>query len=196
MMNVESYNEILEILLDNVTSEDCGHACYVSNEEDITKFLSVVNMCTDATPELINFNNANSNEYVFEFDYDVEIGLSYSIWPAADEDGTYFSNYGLCLVDKSISEDFEDDYNTELSIHDEDYIHPIRIKIGEDEKETPKKETGISSSESTRIDTNDDGTISGFTKKWENDHSFFTYTYHSTNEDDVLDVMERFGIKQ
>lgn len=206
MLEVNDFSEIFEILLRNVANEECGHASYVANEEYITELLKVVNISSDAEPDLINFNNNSFTEYVFELDYDEDEGLFYSIWPAVDEHEMYYPNYGLCLVDADVSKDFEREYSR-LSDHDKDYIKPIRVAIiSEDDGEVdcddcdaidcPNKKNSLSTSESVKIDTDDEGRVSGFTKKWKNDHSFFTYTYHSTNEDDVLDAMEKFGINK
>ena len=202
MMRIDDLDEFVSILINEVTKSECGHVSYVANEGHITKLLAAINMYSDITPELINFNNNDPGEYVFELDCDEDI--TYSIWPAAGEDGIYYPNYGLCFVSKNISNKFENDYD-KYADHDDYYIKPIRVYILEDEDEDcdncdvsdcPNRNNNLSSSESVRIDTDDNGNISGFTKKWTNDHSFFSYTYHSTNEDDVLDVMNKFGINK
>ena len=204
MIHVESFEEILEILLQNVADEGCGHASYVSNEDDITELIRVVNASSDAVIDLINFDNCSEGYYVFELDYDGDDYLSYSIWPAHDEDGLFYTNYGLCLVDECVPDEFEEDYD-EYGSHDKDYIKPIRIKKFLDDEpdcencdveDCPHNKPAIRTTESTKIDTDDDGSLTGFTKTWKNDHSYFSYTYHSTNEDDVLDLMNRFNIEK
>ena len=134
---------------------------------------------------------------MFELDYDPDDCLSYSIWPAKDENGTFNRNYGLCLVDKNVPKNFEKEYD-EYSKDDADYIKPVRIQFtSEDEEQSCSDKdltTGIS--ESVRVDTNDDGSISGFTKSWKDKNSYFTYSYHSTNEKDILRLMDKFKINK
>lgn len=210
MLNVNGFDEILEILLQTIANERCGHASYVGNQDKISVLMGVVNITTDAEPDLINFNNNEECDYVFELDL-VDNYFTYSIWPAADENGKYFPNYGLCLVDKDVSKRFEKDYE-EFAEHDSDYIKPIRISIDMDidknhecnnckSNNCPNKQKKIqkeapSVASTVRIDTNDDGTLSGFTKRWQDNNSFFSYTYHSANEKDVLKAMDKFGISK
>ena len=206
MLHVKSYDEILEILLQNVADEGSYHAVYVSDEEDIIELLTILNASTDAVPELINFNNNDEkNYYAFELDYyedEDKHPLTYSIWPARGEKGTFYPNYGLCLVDANVPKNFEKDYD-EYSDRDEFYIKPVRVKkdFEDDEcancdvNECPNKPS-IKTSEETRIDTNDNGKLTGFKKSWTKNNSHFTYSFHSTNEDDVISVMKKFGIKK
>ena len=200
MINVKSFDEILEILLQNIADEGCGHASYVSNEEDITNLLKTVNVSTDAEAELINFDNVNDGYYVFELDYVSDGLITYSIWPAVDTEGIFNTNYGLCLVDECVPSSFEKDYATYGS-DDEDYIKPIRVHMGDepdcsncDDTDCPNNKKSLKTSEMTRVDTNDDGTLAGFTKSWKNENSHFTYSFHSTNQEDVIEVMDRFDI--
>ena len=203
MLKVDSYDEILEILLQNIADEGCGHASYISNEDDITELLKLVNIATNAEPELINFDNSCEGYFVFELDYADDDFITYSIWPAADEEGIYNSNYGLCMVDECVPSEFEHDYD-KYSKDDKDYIKPVRIRktFGDLDCDSckvnncPNKKNSIKTSESTKIDTNDDGSLSGFTKTWKNNNSYFSYTFHSTNENDVLDLMDKFQISK
>ena len=210
MLHVKSYKEILEILLQNVADEGSHHVVYVSDEEDITELLTMLNASTDAVPELINFNNNDEkNYYVLELDYYEDEGkypLTYSIWPACDEDGIFYPNYGLCLVDVNVPKDFEKDYNKYDANRDEFYIKPLRISRDNKKpvinsscvncnNKCPDK-TAIKASEQTRIDTDNKGKLTGFKKSWTKNNSHFTYSFHSTNEDDVIELMKRFGIKE
>ena len=208
MLHVKSYEEILEILLQNVADEGSHHVAYVSNEEDITELLTILNASTDAVPELVNFdNNGEKNYFVLELDYneDDKYSLTYSIWPARDEKGIFYPNYGLCLVDANVPEKFEKDYNR-YADRDEFYIGPLRISrdnkkpivnsscVNCNNKCSDK--TSIKTSEQTRIDTDNKGKLTGFKKSWTKNNSHFTYSFHSTNEDNVVELMKRFGIKK
>ena len=42
--------------------------------------------------------------------------------------------------------------------------------------------------------TDDEGKVMGFTKSWKDKNSSFTYSFHSTDEDDVLELMKKFQI--
>ena len=206
MLHVKSYDEILEILLQNVADEGSHHTVYIGDEEDISELLIILNASTDAVPELINFNNNDEkNYYVLELDYYVDEDkhpLTYSVWPARDEKGIFYPNYGLCLVDANVPKNFEKNYE-EYSDHDEFFIKPVRVKkdfedaacVNCDVNECPNKPS-IKTSEETRIDTNDDGRLTGFRKSWTKNNSHFTYSFHSTNEDDVINVMNKLGIKK
>ena len=198
MIKVDTYSEILEILLRNVGDETCGHVSFVSDADTITDLLREVNLFTNAEPDLINFDNSGDDFYVFEFDYyDVDNYLSYSIWPAQDEDGIFNTNYGLCLVDKVVPKNFEKDY-AEYGAKDKDYIKPIRVSFSfkdTEDKSKEEKKPILNSAESTKIDKNDDGSVSGFTKSWKNNNSHFTYSFHSTDEKSVLELMEKLGVK-
>ena len=170
------YKKLIDYALDK---KYCGHSTYVSNADNITDALRYINLYTDAEPGLIEFDNSGNDYYMFELYYDEDI-LSYSICPACDSDGVFYGNYGLCLIDYNIPDNFESDYS-ENSAFDNDYVEPVRVKIKKDEKEITSD---------LKIDTLDDGTVSGFTKTWKNNNSYFSYTYHSTNEDDVLSLMK------
>ena len=213
MLYLESFDELLDILKVAASEEECKHASYISSADDITMLLEVVNKKTDAVPEFINFNNfidEGCEYYTFSFDYDEYDDLSYSITPAIDENGRFYPDFGLCLVDECVSEDFEKDYKKGLCFND-NYESPIRVCWGEEPQEDDeedldckkctyncdapccqKNETKVN----TKIDTDDDGKVCGFTKSWEDDNSFFMYSYHSVDEDNVLDLMKKFQIKQ
>lgn len=210
MLNVSGFDELLEILLQTITDINSGHVSYVADQNKISILLGVVNITTDAEPDLINFNNNEDCEYVFELDL-VDDYFTYSIWPAADEKGKYYPNYGLCLVDKEVSKKFEKDYE-EFAEHDIDYIVPIRISVDLEientnecanckSKDCPNKNKTVTNTTPTvantvRIHSDDDGNITGFTKRWQDDNSFFSYTYHSSNKNDVLKAMDKLGINK
>ena len=169
------YKKLIDYALDD---KYCGHSTYVSDADNVTEALRYVNLYTDAEPGLIEFDNSGNDYYMFELYYDENV-LSYSICPACDDDGVFYGNFGLCLVDNNIPDNFESDYS-DNSLFDKDYVEPERVIVKDEEE--------ISSD--IKINTLDDGTVSGFTKTWKNKDSYFSYTYHSTNENDVLDLMK------
>ena len=192
MIQIDDYNEILEILLRNIGDEEVGHASFVSDADTITEMLRLVNSSTDAEPDLINFDNSENDYFVLELDFTREDAyLSYSIWPAQGEDEIFNTNYGLCLVDKIVPQSFEKDY-AKYGANDPQYIKPIRVCFSfKDEK---KKKADTKTSNSLEIKLDDNGNVSGFTKFWENDNSHFTCSFESTDEKTVLDVIKKLGL--
>ena len=169
------YKKLIDYALDD---KYCKHSTYVADADNITDALRYINLYTDAEPGLVEFDNSGNDYYMFELYYDEDV-LSYSICPACDSDGMFYGNFGLCLVDNDVPDNFESDY-AENSIVDKDYVEPVRVII--------KNEKNVMSD--IKIDKSDDGKVSGFTKTWKNNNSYFSYTYHSTNEKDVLDLMK------
>lgn len=212
MLYLDSFDELVSVLKECAFEEDSGHAVYISEPEKITQVLaSTTKLLPNARPEFINFNNflCEGCEY-YTFTIDCSDGdLRYSICPTFDEYGELYPDYGLCLVDECVYDEFEEEYKF-VSRHDY-YEDPIRISWGEEPEEDDnededckkctykcdapcckKNETKVN----TKIDTDDDGKVCGFTKSWEDDNSFFMYSYHSADEDNVLDLMKKFQIKQ
>ena len=210
MLYLKSFDELLGILKVAASEEDCKHASYVSSVDDITALLEVVNKKTDAVPEFVNFNNfidEGCEYYTFSFDYDKDNELSYSITPAIDKNGKFYPDFGLCLVDECVSENFEADYKKGNRFND-NYEKPIRIHWGEEPEEDidckkctynytapccTKNKKG-DAEEKVQIDTNNSGKVQGFTKTWKDKNSFFKYSYYSTDEDSVLDLMRKLKI--
>jgi len=201
MLYLKTFQELVDILKEGAFEEECGHASYISNAEDITMLLEKVNELTKAKPEFIDFNNFVDEGYeYYTLSLDYEDGeLSYSITPATDENDKFYTDFGLCLVDECVSERFEEEYR-----EDSDFMRgfesPIRICWGEEPEEKGKEsccklidgDTEIK----TKVDTDDDGKVKGFTKSWKDKNSYFTYSYHSSDEDDVLNLMKQFKISQ
>lgn len=213
MLYLESFDKLLDVLKVAASEEDCKHASYISNTNDIAMLMETINKNTNAIPEFINFNNfigEECNYYSLSLDYG-EGELKYSITPAIDEKGKFYPDFGLCLVDECVPDAFETDYKRGYSFN-ENYESPIRIYWGEEPEEDDeddedckrctvncdascckKNEIG-EAEEKTRIDTDDKGRVQGFTKSWKDKNSFFKYSYYSTNEEDVLDFMRKFRI--
>ena len=210
MLYIDTFDELVAILKECALEEDCGHAFYLADAEKITSLLEKVNNLTNAKPEFIDFNNflgEGCEYYTLALDY-FDGDLKYSISPALDEDGDLYSDYGLCLVDEDVYEDFEEEYKT-INRHNHDYESPIRIGWGEEPAEESDEDVDCdkctyncdapcckrnNTEEKTKIDTDDNGKVCGFTKTWKDKNSYFTYSYHSSKEDDVLDLMKRFKI--
>lgn len=209
MLYIKSFDELLDILREGAFEEDCSHACYIADTEKISSLLESINKLTKAVPEFIDFNNFIGEGcpfYNLSLDYD-EGDLRYSITPAIDEDGGFYTDFGLCLVDECVPKSFEKDYK--FGEFDRDYQSPIRINWGEEPSEDNdddcKKCTydckapcckKNNTEEKTKIDTDDEGNVCGFTKSWKDNNSYFTYSYHSTDENDVLDLMKKFNISR
>ena len=137
MLYIDSFDELLSILRECAFEEDLGHAFYIADAEKITQLLgSVSKIIPNARPEFIDFNNflgEGCEYYTFAIDcYDGD--LSYSISPSLDEVGDLYPDYGLCLVDECVYEEFEDEYKL-VSKFNDDYESPIRICWGEEPKE-------------------------------------------------------------
>ena len=208
MLYVESMDEIVDILKEAAFDEDSGHATYVSAETEITALLERVNALTDAKPNYIYFDNSSAGYYSLSLDY-IEGELYYSICPALDtDDNTFYPDFGFCLVDECVPKEFERDYK-KYGQFDENYEKPIRVYWGEEPENNELDEQCVKCdvdcdapccsknnkiSEKTKIDTDDDGRVWGFTKSWEDNNSHFTYSYHSTNEKDVLDLIKKFKL--
>ena len=206
MLYIDSFIELVDILKEGAFEEDCKHASYVSNADDITALLEEINEHTKAKPEFVDFNNLRGEGYdYYTLSFDYEDGeLRYSITPALDEDGKFYSDFGLCLVDECVPENFEDDYREDCDFI-RGYESPIRIYWGEEPKDEDDCEkctyncdapccTKTNTEEKTKVDTDDKGKVRGFTKTWKDKNSYFTYSYHNTDENDVLDLMKRFKI--
>ena len=199
MLYLKTFQELVDILKEGAFEEECGHSSYISNANDITMLLEKVNELTKAKPEFIDFNNfygEGHDYYSFSFDYE-DGELRYSISPATDEDGEFYSDFGLCLVDECVPDNFEEEYR-EDSDFIKDFESPIRICWGEEPKEekTFCCEKVGNTEVKTKVDTNDNGKVMGFTKSWKDSNSYFTYSYHSTDEDDVLKLMKEFKISR
>lgn len=209
MLYIKSFIELLDILKEGVREEECGHASYISRPSDISMLLETVNKNTSITPEFIDFNNfigEGSNYYTFSFDY-LDGELTYSISPAIDEEGHFYTDFGLCLVDECVPKIFEEEYKEESDLVD-DYESPIRICWGEEPEEDEDEDCKkceyecdapcckMNLEQKTKVDTDDNGKLLGFSKQWKDKNSFFTYSFHSTNEEDVLDLMKKFKISQ
>ena len=182
MINVKDYYDIYKLLMKNVMNEEYKHSSYVSNGDDITNVLRFVNIYTSAEPDLIEFDNYDKRYYVLEL-YNEDDKISYSICPACDENESFYTNYGLCLVDEKVPDNFEVDYN-EYGSHDKSYIEPVRVSM--------KK---IDESVKVHIDRKKDGSIFGFTKVFNDGNTYYSYSYHNLDEDAVLDVMNDLNIK-
>lgn len=218
MLYLESFEELIEVLKEGVLDEDCYHASYISDANGITALLSEINRTTNIIPDYIDFTNFGGCKYYnFSLDY-VDGELIYSISPAWDEENKkFYSDYGLCLIDdECVPPYFEEEYK-KYGQFNEHYESPIRVIWGEEPEEDfeldidckkctydcdapccKKNETKISPSskveEKTKIDTDDKGKVYGFTKTWKDNNSFFTYSYHSSNEKDVIDLIKKFRI--
>ena len=210
MLYVRDFYEIAELLKEAALNEDCCHASYVSNVDDIMMLLSEINSLTDATPEYLNINSSDDNceYYSLSLDY-YDDELTYSIAPAIDmETEEFYPDYGLCLVDECIPDNFEHDYKA-YGQYGKNYQSPIRVYWGEEpqsenEDEDCKKCTydcdapcckkNNQTEEKTKVDTDDEGKVCGFTKTWKDGNSFFTYSFHSSNEKDVIDLIKKFKI--
>ena len=209
MLHVEDYGEIVEILKAAALETECGHAFYVGSELDITSLLEKVTAMTDAKPDYVYFNNSADGYYSLSLDCE-DGELYFSIYPAFDEKHKeFYSDYGLCLVDEEVPDQYEKDYK-KYSRFGKNYESPVRICWGEEESEdnefdeqcakceancdAPCCSKNNEISEKTKVDTDDNGRVWGFTKSWKDDNSHFTYSYHSTNEKDVLDLIKKFKI--
>jgi len=215
MLYLESFSELIEVLREGTLDEDCHHASYISNANDIMALLSEVNRYTNIIPDYIDFTNFDGCEY-YNFSFDYEDGeFRYSISPAIDEEtDEFYPDYGLCLVDECVPSSFEKDYK-EYGQYNKNYESPVRVCWGEEPEEEPIKENRKDSDCNkctyncdapcceknktkvelkTKIDTDDNGKVWGFTKSWKDNNSHFLYSYHSTDEEDVLNIMKRFDI--
>ena len=210
MLYIDTFDELVEILKEGAFEEDTGHAFYVADPEQITLLLNSLTKLTNAKLEFIDFNNflgEGCEYYNLSLDY-YEGDLRYSVSPTFDENGELYSDYGLCLVDEYVYDEFEKDYHIASRFND-DYETPIRICWGEEPEEELDEDCSKCTykcdapcckknevEEKTEIDTDDDGKVNGFTKSWKDKNSFFIYSYHSANEKNVLDLMEKFKIGQ
>ena len=210
MLYIDSFDELVDILKECAFEEECGHAFYIADAEKITLLLNSLTKLTNAKLEFIDFNNflgEGCEYYNLSLDYD-EGDLRYSVSPAVDEDGDLYPDYGLCLVDECVYEDFEEDYKA-ISIYNEDFESPIRVCWGEEPEEDEEEDKDCKKctyncdapccnknnvEEKTKIDTDNKGKVCGFTKSWSDKNSFFIYSFRSSNEDDVLDLMKHFKI--
>lgn len=219
MLYLESFGELVELLKEGALDESCHHASYVSTAEDITALLSEVNRFTNMIPDYIDFTNFDGCEY-YNLSFDYEDGeFRYSISPALDEEtDEFYPDYGLCLVDECVPSYFEEEYK-EYGQFNDNYESPIRVCWGEEpeedyeddpdcekctykcdapccKKNEPKTSSSPKVEEKTKVDTDDNGKVWGFTKSWKDNNSHFTYSYHSIDEDDVLELMKKFNISQ
>ena len=148
------------------------------------------------------------------YHYDHEDYIGYTEY-SYDEQGEhrvcvsdYDTNGTLTEYDEYVYDEFEKDYHIASRFND-DYETPIRICWGEEPEEELDEDCSKCTykcdapcckknevEEKTEIDTDDDGKVNGFTKSWKDKNSFFIYSYHSANEKNVLDLMEKFKIGQ
>lgn len=212
MLCLERFDELVELLLTGVKDEMCGHVSYIADAYNISQLLSAVNKNTDAIPHYIDFNNFDGCEYYsFSFDYD-DNELTYSIAPALDEESDeFYPDYGLCLVDECVPKSFEDDYK-KFGKFNNYYESPVRICWEKELEENfeddadcvkctydcdaPCYTKNNKAEVKTKVDTDDNGKVQGFTKSWKDKNSSFTYSYYSSDEDDVLELMKKFKIDQ
>lgn len=194
MLKIDSYEELLDIMIDNAIEDDT--VSFITNTDRIHEMLNIISETT-IKPDMIVFNSSSDNYYYLCLDYDEdEENLTYSICEAC-ESGHFFGMQGIVYSDNCVPEEYY------IDVKNNKYIKESPIRITFDDECDGDCENCCcleNSKEETRIDADENtGKILGFNKSWDESeegirHSY-SFSFHSSDEKSVKEMMKRFGIE-
>lgn len=193
MLKIDSYEELLNIMIEDAIEE--GTVSFITDTNGICEMLDLISETT-LKPDMINFNNSCDNYYYICFDCDDDNEMiTYSICEGCNNDH-FFGMQGVVYTDSCIPKKYYEDVKSNKYIKDD----PIKVEFLDDCDGDCENCSIADSNETTRIDADEDtGKILGFNKNWIESgngirHSY-SFSFHSSNEGSVKEMMKKFGIE-
>ena len=191
---IDGLYEVAEAMYSDIVDNGLEEVEFIGCYYDISIVLKNLLMFDETFPYFINIVDPKYDDY--EKEYSIILDSDMNIWC----EKAYMDNEYLYVVSEKVY--VADDCNQELleSIETcEDRVYEVTYGL-EPEKESEKVCLGKDShGVLTRVATDKDGKLRGFEKSWDtfedglNYHS--TYSFFSSNEDMLKDMLNNFDIK-
>lgn len=190
-MYVENLDEVLSFMIESLNDYEEVH--YVADANTTILLLGEIATSTDFIPESITFDSDSEDMYYYTtLSKDEEGNVSYLVYEAIDEYNEFYGMLGLILVDEDIPECFEKDVINISHITNS----PVRVHFGSDcDGHCDCCEYNKSDDRNVEIDLDEEtDQLLGFNIDWNEYGNSYSFSYHSSDEDAVLDMMEMFNI--
>lgn len=206
---IEDLSEIAEVMYLDVTVGGYGDAVFVGYYEDAITVLKHLFMFEEPMPFHINIEDVDWDGYNKE--YLVTLDSKMNVWC----EKAYDYEHNRYLVTEAGCAYVADNCNASLlkCINCcEDELYEVSYDLDDDESDCEcdgkceccncnqdKKNHDDAHEEITRVATDDSGKLRGFEKSWETHedglHYHSTYSFFSSNEDMLKNMMKNFSIK-
>lgn len=199
---INDLSEVAESMYFDITEDDYNDVMFVGYYEDAIMVLKHLFMFDDTTPRYVDIVDIDFNDYKKE--YYVTLDSDMNVWCTRAYDDIYdryFHAETECLY-------IADDCNSALLKYiscSKDEIYEVSYDLDDECECGNNCECNCTSTEKdsheviTRVATDGNGKLKGFEKSWETIedglHYHSTYSFYSSNEDMLKNMLENFDIK-
>ena len=196
---IEDLGEVACAMYDSIVDDKLNDVMFVGYYEDVVFIIKELLMFDDILPYDIELEPVETGCY--DKEYYLTLDEELNIWCSKAYDSEY-EGYSYIETDRLF---IADDYNSAILKEigcDKDSMYEVSYDTFGDEEcdgNCACCQCNDNHEEITRVATDDNGNIRGFEKSWETHedglHYKSTYSFYSSNEDMLKNMLENFSIK-
>ena len=190
---IDGLYEVADAMYSDIVDNGFDEVGFVGYYDDVSIVLKNLLTFDETAPCFINMVDPEYDDY--EKEYSIILDSDMNIWC---EKAYMDDRYLMVTTDRLYIADDCDPALLERVENDKCEIYEVTYGLNNNEPEKSRMESG-SHEVLTRVTTNESGKLRGFEKSWETHEDGFnyktSYSFFSSNEDMLKDMLKNFDIK-